>query len=430
MPATQPADAAGLGEVPPFVLSTSTGPVVLVEGGTAVPIIEEDPEAGMLGMRALVSPDGRHVAVARRATTLDAATLEILSTADGSVVNSAEFGLEVDEAALVSWSPDSTALLVQAGYMGPARVYRIDGTADDVAGGAPGVPIADDPQWYTSPAGRVEWAVCPPEGTSTLLRACSANYPSLITPSRDAVLLVSGQALNIESDTFFRYLGPDVPPEPLPVPVTGMSYRCRDRYALLYNGQEIVGIYDAADSSVTPVPADVDGCPVVGTSGKVFAFKTALGGPPIVVGADGSVTSVARQGTPAGFSQDEQWLLLVDGSSAFRVAADGSGGAEASAAVYQGCSIPPLGLVVAGGVIYDVGADQAVEISGVSGSFEIFADQGLLCTVDANLRWLHYGDVLIDLESAVAIDPELNLGRRDFAWLGDSYTFQPEYWAV
>jgi hypothetical protein len=415
-----------LAEAPPFIVVTQGA--TYVDNGTATVIVPDDEP-----IFPVVSPDGRHLALTTEGDAISAPTLSIVASDSGQVGQSWE--IDVPQISIREWAPDSSGLLAVAGdpAVGMMGVYRVDGTVDEVdtAIGSGTIPL-----WYVGPSATT-WVHCigpdPSDDTGVDCRGAAA----LVT-STDAPVLLFTELAN--DDRVGRFADPDQPLEPLEgvgASATQAS-ACGGRFAMLATPSTgWVGVYDSDDGSVTPIPSDVTTlCPVVSPPGDSFAFGHPDG--PIVVTADGTVTTVAREGTPVAFSADGQFVLVTDTVTLYRVPADGSGGAAAAVALGLGCAVGN-GLVVGEGrddqsgetLIYDVGGDTATPVQSVGGTpAAISRQQGDPCTVSDDGRWLSSDRSIIDLATATglylpdAVDglEHTLVSAQEFAWVGGSYT--------
>jgi hypothetical protein len=414
-----------LAEAPPFVLK-GVGMTYVVDG-TATEIV---PGGGLF--RPLVSPDGRHFALTTDADAISAPTLSISASDSGQVEQSWE--IDVPRISITGWAPDSSGLLALAGSPaeGTIGVYRVDGTVEEVD---TAIGSGTEPLWYVGPSATT-WVHCigpdPSDDTGVDCHGATA----LVT-SADAPMLLFTDLAN--EDRVGRFAGPDQPLEPLEGVGASATYAevCGGRFAMLWDSSSTgpVGVYDSDDGSVTPIPSDVTTqCPVVSPAGDSVAFGHPDG--PIVVAADGTVTKIAREGTPMAFSADGQFVLVNDTmvGTVYRVAADGSGGA-AAAAVENGmvaCDLGNGSVVVQftdETLIYDVGGDTATPVQYAieppqQGYRTALADT---CAVSDDGRWLFTRESIIDLAAATGLylpDAVDLLGTvlEEFTWVGGSYT--------
>ena len=381
--------------------------LISATGGTTKEVLTEDS-----GLRGLLSPDGEHYAIAKRADAVRAAGLDIIATDTGE----SEQSFEVDTTTLnvYSWSPDSSAVLVQGtGSQGEQTwvVYRLDGSTHDIA--VEHRPSSTrDTKWTIGPDGAT-WSEC-----TSFTGQCYPGY-QLTTTEHVPVFL----AYKTETKVFGRFDGA----KGALVPLAGAAAKATGatacgRYALLYrpaatSGQEVFAVYDSDTGKVNVVPNSATGCPVVSSKGAKMAFATRSA--PIAVDvATGKSTQIAREGKPIAWSKDETQVLLSAPTGTFRVAGDGSGGKEASVRLVKTCVVGTTGKVLAsaiggGIVLYDVGADSATKMN--TSAF----DQTCLVTDDG--KWAYTIGQLYDIEGArggaleVRVDGE-EQASRTFAW--------------
>jgi hypothetical protein len=162
------------------------------------------------------------------------------------------------------------------------------------------------------------------------------------------------------------------------------------------------GLYDSDSDKVTPISLKAEGarCPLASNGGTLVAFES-TDGVGVVDLATGTQTPVARQGYPIGWSKDDS-KVLVQGNGTFVVAADGSGGKQASIAIQDYCTVGKTGAVITSAadprpdglldlLYYDIASDVAKPIG--NGRLDSWES----CDVSANGKWVVSDHTVIDL---------------------------------
>lgn len=363
-------DTIDLSDAPPIVIGDSRG--VYYFADLLKPPAERAVIDGTRGSNYVISPDGTTVAVSLPGDAVRPARIDLVSIETGKAVQS--FDVDADTVSLSSWAPDSTAIAgstTDAGY----AAYRIDGTV----------------QTLTNPVGDVLWA----RGASTSIVDCSNcsgdqqvetdNTPVVIAqPSPDGTYIAG--TWNPDSGTVDQFEGD--------WGLSADAERCTTTTIVRgrVGGNAAVALYHLERRTIHPIPEPVYGtCPVPSLDGKSSAFALEDGGT-AVVDASGKVTTVARQGVPLAWSKDGK-TVVVQGNGTFLVAADGSGGREASVSLTSLCPISDSGKVLARTteelVVYDIGTDSAVSVGDLS--------TGDRCSVSADGTWVASSTTLVDL---------------------------------
>jgi hypothetical protein len=415
--------AAGLdlGKAPP-VIGASSASVYYFGHLSDSPAVTVGPLA--TADRYALSPDSRYAAVARAGDAVRKARLEIVATATGKVAHS--FELDADGVVVASWSPDSTAVLAGAKSSTDSytwAVYQVDGTSQ---------ALTKDWRWVapsiTEDAGVPPW-VRGKSGTTVVECDRCGNRPDsfqLITSKGVPVFLTDGLVLSsadpprvtshagrYDADTgqIVPYSGAyGTPSADSSSGGLGGGMAC-GRFATLtaltlddrgFTTQVAYGLYDSDSDKITPVSLKdaPTHCPIASNGGNVVAFES-TDGVRVVNLVTGTQTPVAREGYPIGWSKDDS-KVLVQGNGTFIVAADGSGGKQASIVVQGFCTVAKTGALitsVAGQnpdgpvdlLYYDIASDSAKPIG--NGQF----NYSKLCEVSTNSKWVVSDRTVIDL---------------------------------
>jgi hypothetical protein len=381
-----------LARTPPLVSLTgllSTGENRIVRFGHA----SSDPEIlleSTPGSELTLSPDTRHAALTTPGDAVRGARLEIVEAASGDV--EASFVVDADEIRVYQWAPDNSALLLwQRKSNGSATfgAYRVDDTEVEIESESAVVSVS-----------RVVWddvdgAIQPLSWTT------SSSVPfTLTTTDGELVLVTTGY--NIEHGTYDMDTGRIAPFDD-----EYASERACGRFALLArsttSGRD-VALFDADTGDIVPVGRGEfgRGCPIESNDGSLAAVEFD-GGVSVVDLASGTVTQIARQGSPLAWGAGDS-KVLVTGNGVFVVDSDGSGGNEASVEFgIHACVVGTTGTLVTVApngddlVRYDIATDSA-EVLGIGTT--ISRDD--ICEVSDDGDWLLVNNTLVDLVGGTA----------------------------
>ncbi len=375
-----------------------TPPIVIahIEGGTDIRWAdhvggrEKVIEAAKTGETITLSPDRQKAVISRPGDAVRKARLEIITSATGKPV--ASFDLPVDSISVQTWSPDSTAFsaITRRGNVSTGMVFRVDGSSDAV-----------DTKFSVS-VNRGLWAR---GSTGTVLTFSSSTAPvsQLVNSKGDPVaLLYQGDGA---TGRYGRY--DDGAGTVVAFADDWQPSEACGRFGLLRKYLTTAGapsrwayaVYAADDDTITPLDG-VNGnpvCPLSSHDGTRVAYQSELGGVTVLDRRSGTTVESARQGTPLAWSSDDK-KLLVNGNGTFVVAADGSGGRQASVAIFQFCEIGTTGAVLArmsdgSAVRYDIGEDTAETL----GAVEFRTDSP--CETSADGRWVVAGRTVVDISN-------------------------------
>lgn len=344
----------------------------------------------------LLSPDGAVAAVGRAGDAVRDARVELISMETGEALQT--FEVDSDTLRVERWSPDSQVALVR-GETG-LFTYRLDGETKEVTGSRDTYDV-----WATGESGTV----------ALTCEDCS-GVQAIGASGTPVAIAVSGRGDTVVAGTFDVDAGKIVPfdgvwgsaPAYARLRCTGfvpMSAQIGD--------VEENALYDVDGGRVIQVEGEMrsETCPVTANDGSKAAMAMQDGSVVVVDSASGETTQVARQGSPMAWSADDS-TVVVNGNGTYLVAADGSGGGEASIDIQSACPLdePGTALVAVAGspgvstaelALYDIDADSAVTLGALA--------MGAGCEVSEDGGWALTDDLLIDLEELVAT----RLDRQD-----------------
>ncbi len=367
-----------------------------------------------------LSPDNRYAAVEHSGDAVRKARLEIVATDTGKPVVSKQ--LDADTVRVAAWSPDSTAVIAGA-QTGTAAsewaVYRVDGSSQPLTNDYSGLqPLrAGDTNWIKWAHGQ---AGSTPVGSSIGVLAiaqlmASNGNPVLLVRSYAGTANVPAPAgvFDIDKRQSVPFSGAFASVESvgtinasscgrfsvvhLVVPAPTPS----DRFAThIYDG-----LFDSDTAKITPIASKAQSshCPVVSNGGSLVAFE-ATDGARVVDLASGKQTQVARQGFPIAWSKDDK-SVVVQGNGSFIVAADGSGGKQASIPIQGYCIVGTTGTLITTGTTvfnssgtaelldYDIATDSARTL----GKGNLGPGYSPTCQVSADAKWVVAGTNVIDV---------------------------------
>ncbi len=160
-------------------------------------------------------------------------------------------------------------------------------------------------------------------------------------------------------------------------------------------------LFDSATNRIVSAAGlNVEECPIVSADGDRVAYATTGGAVNVVTISSGEVVEIAPAGRPVSFGAAGEYVL-IDAEGTLRVAADGSGRAEASVQrapvslqSYRYCRIGHTGQALVftgyGLVVYNVAKDSSYAVP----AFPV-PDS---CAMSQDGRWFVAGPVLIDTQ--------------------------------
>lgn len=398
--ATTPTDPEGTGstttdpDAPPTTsvfgdtIDVAGAPPILFTNGTAVYLFEdlaEDPEARVGPLESnesyLLSPDGTVAAVGRPGDAVRDARVELISMETGEALQT--FEVDSDTLRVELWSPDSKAVTV-SGEPGSVA-YGVDGTTQELVQGE---VVAD--VWTTGEAGttvvecdgcRAEQVLGPDDAPVAIAWTFGAERVAGIHDA-DTGKIAAFEGIWSKAEAYNESC---VGFQPLFVSV---------------DGEYQYGVYGLEGDQVVALDSKpMRGCPISTADGSKAALAMEDGSVVVVDAATGASTQIARQGAPVGWSADGSTVVVI-GNGTFLVAADGSGGNEASIDIGVLCSLGDTGTALVAVrneqagytelAIYDVGQDSATSL----GRFDL----GQGCELSEDGAWALTGETLVDLE--------------------------------
>lgn len=361
----------------------------------------------------LLSPDNRLVAVEHSGDAVHKARLEIVSTDTGKVKHA--FELDADGVSAAMWAPDSTSVLAGARSAAGAytwAMYEADGTSHALNGFSQAQSVKTV-LWIQGAGGITAWDhLCPNCGDGAQQLMKSSGSPVVVdwffgpNPGTNRFFDIRWGVYDPTTDAIAPFDG-----------VYGSDVRI-DREGALGCGRFAVislssatgpspgGIFDADSGKIIPLEFTTASaaCPVASNNGRLVAIQS-TDGVRVVDLATGVQTAVAREGHPIAWSKDDK-KVVVEGNGTFSVAADGSGGAPASATLQSHCTVGKTGTLItsaaataSGGsllstvdmVAYDPSADSASQLG--KGQLVV----GASCAVSSDGKWMLTNNTLVDL---------------------------------
>ncbi|MEZ5240038.1 MAG: hypothetical protein R2716_14160 [Microthrixaceae bacterium] len=383
----------------------------------------------------VAAPLATRVAKPVLGTAVSGNTFEVTDVETGEVIDTHDFG--TDRFGTFIWAPDDSAYFDAAGK--PRVLHRVGGgtasaESDNQIGQLAFAANDDTTEMLTCFAELTRFTVGDDEdsGEASGTDECDAVAQTFDEDGNPVALYTANGKL-------YRLDAGAEPAELLDVGAVSRGtfneiglQTCADTVQVVFSGD--VGrppaIYDPRTGSLTETPTiaaegDVildEGnarlCPVMSPERDKMAIVAKDSTIQVVDVESGEAVKVAESGDPVAFGSDAE-TLLVYGNGTFLVAADGSGGEEASAQVSPGgaavremCAVGSTGkallLTESGVVLFDIDADEATETPGT--------EIGPGCSTTPDGEYVVTNSLLVrtsDGEAAALPGIDVDTGERD-----------------